>query len=72
MLALSVIDTIVGIDKQGNWLFFHSAKGCLRHMVESLAQNEQSLQESLQPSPELLRVLFIYESQMVSNNSLSQ
>ncbi|XP_022111764.1 nuclear pore complex protein Nup205-like [Acanthaster planci] len=64
MLALSVIDTIVGIDKRGDWLSFLSAKGYLRHLVENLAQEDQSLLESLQPTPEPLRALFIYESQM--------
>ncbi|XP_038064864.1 nuclear pore complex protein Nup205-like [Patiria miniata] len=64
MLALSVIDTIVGIDKRGDWLAFLSSKGYLRHLVENLSQEDQSLQESLQPTPEPLRALFIYESQM--------
>ena len=65
MLALSVLDTIIGIDKRGDWLAFLSTKGYLRHFIENLSQQDQELQESLQPTPEPLKALFIFESQMV-------
>ncbi len=64
MLALSVIDTIIGMDKRGDWLAFLSTKGYLRHFVEDITQQDRELQESLQPSPEPLKALFIFESQM--------
>ncbi|XP_033629784.1 nuclear pore complex protein Nup205-like [Asterias rubens] len=64
MLALSVLDTIIGIDKRGDWLAFLSTKGYLRHFIENLSQQDQELQESLQPTPEPLKALFIFESQM--------
>ena len=65
MLALSVVNAMVTIDKRGNWQTFLSSKGYLRHFAESIVQEDQSLQTSLQPTPEPLRALYIYESRMV-------
>ena len=66
MLALSVVNAMVTIDKRGNWQTFLSSKGYLRHFATSIVQEDQSLQTSLQPTPEPLRALYIYESRMVS------
>lgn len=64
MLAFSLLDAIIDIDWQQRWLMFLNLKGYLRHMVESLVKDDESLQAMLDPSPEPLRALYIYESKM--------
>ncbi|XP_071943661.1 nuclear pore complex protein Nup205-like [Antedon mediterranea] len=64
MLALSLMDCILSTDKQNRWLHFLNSKGYLRHIIESLVQEDQSLQDMLRPTPEPLRALYIYESKM--------
>lgn len=65
MLALSVLDTILSMDKFQQWLNFMSSKGYLQHLIDSVLHEDQQLQRLLSPNPEL-RVLYIYESKMVS------
>ncbi|KAJ8314739.1 hypothetical protein KUTeg_006889 [Tegillarca granosa] len=63
MLALSVLDTILSMDKFQQWLNFMSSKGYLQHLIDSVLHDDQQLQRLLSPNPEL-RVLYIYESKM--------
>ncbi|OWF55575.1 nuclear pore complex protein Nup205-like [Mizuhopecten yessoensis] len=63
MLALSVMDTILSMDKFQQWLTFLSSKGYLQHLVDSLLHDDEQLQTLLSQNPEL-RILYIYESKM--------
>ncbi|XP_030645807.1 nuclear pore complex protein Nup205 [Chanos chanos] len=64
MLALSVLDRILSIDRQGQWLLYMCNSGYLRVLVESLRQDDTALQTLLTPQPPLLKPLYIYESKM--------
>ncbi|XP_006633765.1 nuclear pore complex protein Nup205 [Lepisosteus oculatus] len=64
MLALAVLDRIISIDKQYQWLMYMSNSGYLRVLVESLQQDDLALQSVLTPQPPLLKPLYIYESKM--------
>jgi hypothetical protein len=66
MLAMSVLDTILSMDKSQQWLTFLSSKGYLQHLVVSLVHDDPALQLLLAPSPDSLRALYLYESKMVS------
>lgn len=65
MLALAVLDRILSIDRQSQWLLYICNSGYLRSLVESLRQDDGALQSLLLPQPPLLKPLYIYESKMV-------
>ncbi|XP_024279660.1 nuclear pore complex protein Nup205 [Oncorhynchus tshawytscha] len=64
MLALAVLDRILSIDRQSQWLLYVCNSGYLRVLVESLRQDDTALQTLLSPQPPLLKPLYIYESKM--------
>lgn len=64
MLALAVLDRVLSIDKQNQWLVYLCNSGYLRVLVESLRQDDVALQTLLAPQPPLLKPLYIYESKM--------
>ncbi|KAM3870428.1 nuclear pore complex protein Nup205 isoform 2-T2 [Diretmus argenteus] len=64
MLALAVLDRILSIDRQSQWLVYVCNSGYLRVLVESLRQDDAALQSLLTPQPPLLKPLYIYESKM--------
>uniref|UniRef100_A0A671S734 Nuclear pore complex protein Nup205-like n=1 Tax=Sinocyclocheilus anshuiensis TaxID=1608454 RepID=A0A671S734_9TELE len=64
MLALAVLDRVLSIDRQCQWLVYLCNSGYLRVLVESLRQDDADLQTLLTPQPPLLKPLYIYESKM--------
>ncbi|KAG7522445.1 nuclear pore complex protein Nup205 [Solea senegalensis] len=64
MLALAVLDRILSIDRQNQWLVYVCNSGYLRSLVESLRHDDVALQTLLTPQPPLLKPLYIYESKM--------
>ncbi|XP_074533246.1 nuclear pore complex protein Nup205 isoform X2 [Halichoeres trimaculatus] len=64
MLALAVLDRILSIDRQNQWLLYVCNSGYLRSLVESLRQDDVALQSLLAPQPPPLKPLYIYESKM--------
>ncbi|CAH1799487.1 unnamed protein product [Owenia fusiformis] len=64
MLALAALDAIVDTDRHHQWLQFMTSKGYLQHLIDSLLQDNEQLQAMLNPSPEPLKALYIYESKM--------
>ncbi|XP_023681691.2 nuclear pore complex protein Nup205 isoform X1 [Paramormyrops kingsleyae] len=64
MLALAVLDRVLSIDRQCQWLIYMCNSGYLRVLVDSLRQDDAALQALLGPQPPLLKPLYIYESKM--------
>uniref|UniRef100_A0A4W4E6A7 Nucleoporin 205 n=1 Tax=Electrophorus electricus TaxID=8005 RepID=A0A4W4E6A7_ELEEL len=64
MLALAVLDRVLSIDRQSQWLVYLCNSGYLRVLVESVNQDDSALQALLLPQPPLLKPLYIYESKM--------
>lgn len=65
MLALALLDRIVSVDKQQQWLLYLSNSGYLKVLVDSLVEDDHTLQSLLTPQPPLLKALYTYESKMV-------
>lgn len=65
MLALALLDRIVSVDKQQQWLLYLSNSGYLKVLVDSLVEDDRTLQSLLMPQPPLLKALYTYESKMV-------
>lgn len=65
MLALALLDRIVSVDKQQQWLLYLSNSGYLKVLVDSLVEDDRTLQSLLTPQPPLLKALYTYESKMV-------
>jgi nuclear pore complex protein Nup205 len=71
MLALSLLDELVLLDGRGRWTQYVSAQGYLRHIIESLASENELLLKLLSPSDDYgssrnLRALYVYESKMAT------
>uniref|UniRef100_A0A8C4UH46 Nucleoporin 205 n=1 Tax=Falco tinnunculus TaxID=100819 RepID=A0A8C4UH46_FALTI len=64
MLALALLDRIISVDKQQQWLLYLSNSGYLKVLVDSLADDDLTLQSLLTPQPPLLKALYTYESKM--------
>nr|XP_045244264.1 nuclear pore complex protein Nup205 isoform X3 [Macaca fascicularis] len=64
MLALALLDRIVSVDKQQQWLLYLSNSGYLKVLVDSLVEDDRTLQSLLMPQPPLLKALYTYESKM--------
>ena len=65
MLALSVLNMVVSIDRRGEWLNQAVSKGYLQHIVDSLYTDDQELQLCLAPQPDTLKAIYIFEAKMV-------
>ena len=65
MLSLSVLDSVLSLDRQTVWLRFLTQRGYLQTLCASLQWEDDSLRKMLHPVPEALRALYIYESKMV-------
>lgn len=72
MLAFSLLDSIVTIDWQNRWLNYFNMKGFLRNIIEGLIQEDDRLLAMLDPSPEPLKALYIYESKMALLTCIAQ
>uniref|UniRef100_A0A8C8VRA0 Nucleoporin 205 n=1 Tax=Pelusios castaneus TaxID=367368 RepID=A0A8C8VRA0_9SAUR len=64
MLALALLDRIISVDKQQQWLLYLSNSGYLKVLVDSLADDDLTLQSLLSPQAPLLKALYTYESKM--------
>uniref|UniRef100_A0A8C5KMV8 Nucleoporin 205 n=1 Tax=Jaculus jaculus TaxID=51337 RepID=A0A8C5KMV8_JACJA len=64
MLALALLDRIISVDKQHQWLVYLSNSGYLKVLVDSLVEDDRTLQGLLTPQPPLLKALYTYESKM--------
>ena len=68
MLALSLLDAMVAIDKQSVIVHFLANKGYLQHLIDSLLQDDPLLQTLLVPngakSAAASKALYIYEAKI--------
>ncbi|XP_014480279.1 PREDICTED: nuclear pore complex protein Nup205 [Dinoponera quadriceps] len=64
MLALSCLDKILELDCENAWMVYLASRGYLKHMIDSLLESDNLLRCILQPEPQTLRPLYLYEAKM--------
>ena len=65
MLALAVLDELVGLDRQAvTTIRFFSCQGFLKHLVESLAADQAGLGELLTKPGGNVRYLYVFEAKL--------
>ncbi|PRD32161.1 UNVERIFIED_CONTAM: nuclear pore complex protein [Trichonephila clavipes] len=64
MLALAVLDVIVSLDTQQQWLAFLVSKGYLRHILDSLSKDDEELQNLFNKNSNTFRIFYVFESKM--------
>ncbi|KOX72429.1 hypothetical protein WN51_01529 [Melipona quadrifasciata] len=66
MLALSCLDKILELDHDNAWIIYLASRGYLKHMIDSLLESDSMLRCMLQPEPQTLRPLYLYEAKMAT------
>ncbi|XP_076648854.1 nuclear pore complex protein Nup205 isoform X2 [Halictus rubicundus] len=66
MLALSCLDKILELDYDNSWILYLTSRGYLKHMIDSLLESDNMLRCMLQPEPQTLRPLYLYEAKMAA------
>ena len=64
MLGLSCLNKILELDCDNSWIIYLSSRGYLKHMIDSLLESDNLLRCMLQPDPQTLRPLYLYEAKM--------
>ncbi|XP_011172617.2 nuclear pore complex protein Nup205 [Solenopsis invicta] len=64
MLALSCLDKILELDYDNAWMIYLASRGYLKHMIDSLLESDSLLRCMLQPEPQTMRPLYLYEAKM--------
>jgi len=64
MLALACLDMISELHAVSTLCDFVATRGYLKHILDSLGKSSESLCAILQPVPDHLRPLYVYESRM--------
>ncbi|XP_076168586.1 nuclear pore complex protein Nup205 isoform X2 [Ptiloglossa arizonensis] len=66
MLALSCLDKILELDYDNAWIIYLASRGYLKHMIDSLLESDDIICCMLQPEPQTLRPLYLYEAKMAT------
>ncbi|KAF8773925.1 Nuclear pore complex protein Nup205 like protein [Argiope bruennichi] len=64
MLSLAVLDVVVSLDTQQQWLAFLVSKGYLRHILDSLSKDDEELQNLFNRNSNTFRIFYVFESKM--------
>lgn len=64
MLAMASINRFIALNAQINWIQFISAKGFLKHMIDSLLNSDNDLKNVLETIPDTFRSIYLYETKM--------
>ncbi|XP_031788663.1 nuclear pore complex protein Nup205 isoform X2 [Nasonia vitripennis] len=64
MLGLSCLNKILELDCDNSWVIYLSSRGYLKHMIDGLLESDNLLRCMLQPDPQTLRPLYLYEAKM--------
>ncbi|XP_022232399.2 nuclear pore complex protein Nup205 [Drosophila obscura] len=72
MLALACLEMISELDAVSTLTEFVVSRGYLKHLLDSVADSDEALSAILQPVPEHLRPLYVYEARLAFFTRLSQ
>ena len=67
MLAFAVLDSLVSIDWQERWSGFLSSRGYIRHLVESISEDDGKLLTVLLSDADALKTVYSLESKLVGS-----
>ncbi len=71
-MAFSTLDTLMSYDRKHQWLTFLCNSGFLNHWITEVKTKEDTLIALLNPAPESLRPLYVYESKLAFLTELAQ
>lgn len=66
MLALSCLDKILELDCDNTWTVYLARRGYLKNMIDGLLESDSLLRAMLQPEPQTLRPLYLYEAKIAT------
>ena len=64
MLAFSCLTEILELDYDNTWVTCLSSRGYLKHVIDSLVETDNTLKCMLQPEPQTLGPLYLYEAKL--------
>lgn len=64
MLGLSCLNKILELDYDNTWAIHLSSRGYLKHMIDGLLESDNLLRCMLQPNPQTIKPLYLYEAKM--------
>lgn len=65
MLSLAVLDVAIALDTQQQWLAFLVSKGYFRHILDSLSEDDEELQNLFNRNSSSFRIFYVFDSKMV-------
>lgn len=71
MLGFSCLNKILELDCENSWVIYLTSRGYLKHMIDSLLESDSLLRCMLQPDPQTLRPLYLYEAKMAMFNRMA-
>ncbi|XP_001354955.4 nuclear pore complex protein Nup205 [Drosophila pseudoobscura] len=72
MLALACLEMISELDAVSTLTEFVVSRGYLKHLLDNVAESDDALSAILQPVPDNLRQLYVYEARLAFLTRLSQ
>lgn len=72
MLAMANFGQLIHLTGNVQWITFMHAKGFLQHMIQSILDSDKELRSVLEPLPDHLRHMYIYESKMALLSRLAE
>lgn len=64
MLALASFSMLISINGIVNWIVHISGRGYLKHIIDSILKSDDDLRNLLEPNPQNLKGLYMYESKI--------
>ncbi|XP_017786279.1 PREDICTED: nuclear pore complex protein Nup205 [Nicrophorus vespilloides] len=64
MLAMSCFGLLIGLNGNVSWISYAAGRGYLKHIVDGILKSDSDLRATLEPSPENIKAIYIYEAKM--------
>ncbi|XP_018324440.1 nuclear pore complex protein Nup205 [Agrilus planipennis] len=71
MLSMASFSILINLTGNINWIMYMSARGYIKHIIESILNSDDDLRAVLEPVPQNLRPLYLYESKMSLLNRIA-
>ncbi|GJQ87127.1 hypothetical protein Trydic_g23975 [Trypoxylus dichotomus] len=64
MLAMASFSLLINLSGNINWIVYMSGRGYLKYLIQGILDGDKELRLVLEPVPENIRCLYVYESKM--------